>query len=349
MIRVILKTFEQYEKHYEIIKNIEKEKNLKNKIEGYLSSVFLISQNIPKRDVADFFSDEDFSLNECYEELEVSYELMKLGFYKQSMISLRTSLDIGLMSIYWTNKGFENNDFKEWLKSKKNTPFKGKDFWKIILQNEYIKEFNEKFDLINDIKNIDLSDYVHTKGKSYSNLISHRKVLVDNLEEIEFKRWIDIFKRIIRFIEILHLLRYPTLTIRYGSDYLIKKFGTIKKIPIFGAGYGDEMNIIPTAIHDNEYEYILKIIKDDEEIKDIRKWIEELPNLTEENIRRKIIEEQKNEILHCGGYNNWYKSYQFYDSRIDDKILNELKIWALEENIIEYDYENINRLVNKRE
>ena len=46
-------------------------------------------QNIPMINVANFFSEKTFSLMECWKKLKSSYKLIKFGFYKQSMISLR--------------------------------------------------------------------------------------------------------------------------------------------------------------------------------------------------------------------------------------------------------------------
>jgi len=208
-MRIVKKSFELYKTHYKLVKELEQEDDLISKIEAGLSSIFLISQNLPKKDTTDFFSHEDFPLSECFEELETSYELMKLGFYKQSMISLRTALDVGLLSIYWTIVGKESKIFIDWLNSRLNTPFKNDKFWKTIISDNYICLFDNKYKLVEEIKSITLSNYVHTKGFKYSNYSTTQRAMFGNIEKKEFDRWFNQFIKIIRIIEILHLLRFP--------------------------------------------------------------------------------------------------------------------------------------------
>ena len=152
MFRPIHKTISQINERYETISKHEISNDSKGDIEDGLSSVFLMSQNFPIREVADAFSKENFSVLESYLELESSYELIKCGFFKQSMISLRTGFEIGLLSIYWTILGVNSQDFKAWISSKYNTPFKNKKFWEVIKSNENICDFDGKFDFIEQLK-----------------------------------------------------------------------------------------------------------------------------------------------------------------------------------------------------
>jgi len=138
-MRIIKKSYTQTLEHYRSISEFEKENHLTSGIEDGLSSIFLLSQNFPLKDVADFFSGENFSLTESFEELEASYELIKFGFYKQAMISLRVGLDIGLFSIYWSIIGKESEDFKKWLFSKKIHPTKIKIFGRYLNQTTVLR------------------------------------------------------------------------------------------------------------------------------------------------------------------------------------------------------------------
>lgn len=340
-MRVILKSFDRYKEHYKKVAEIENEANIKKDIENGLSSIFLISQNIPKYDATDFFSGEDFSLMESFEELEVSYELFKLGFYKQAYISLRTALDIGLLSIYWANAGNEEKDFHMWLKSKIDSPYKNNKFWKILFSNKYIKKFEENFNIKDAIKSFDLSNYVHTKGRKYSNRINHAENNNKNSLIDKFIAWIVYFTEIIRILEVLHILQYPTLTIRYSTDFLLKKFGSYNKIPIFGGGYGGEMTIVPSFINKKEKLFIQNMIKENEEVKYIHEWLNNLPDLDDDEIQKIIIDDQKFSIVHGSGYNKWLESIREIEPRITEESIEKIYIWSKKEDILDDDMKRL--------
>ncbi|MAC96623.1 MAG: hypothetical protein CMC96_14105 [Flavobacteriales bacterium] len=332
-MRVIKKTIEQTTEHYNLISEYETKFELQNDVEKGLSSIFLISQNIPLKSVSDFFSGENFSMIECFEELEASYHLIKYGFYKQSMISLRTSLEIGLLSIYWSILGKESVEFKQWLSSKFDTPYKSKEFWEKIKSNENIKLFDEEFSLIEEIKEFGLSDFVHTKGIWYSNFGEFQRKLKGQDKFENYQEWLTNFKDIVRILEVLHLLRFPTLNIRFSTDYLLSKFGTFDSIPQFGSGFGNEMDNLSTFIPKNQLTLIHDIANSDEEVIEIKKWINELPELTKEEIRNKIIDNQKRNIQSCG-FESWSSNLEIYDSRINSNMIQNLRKWAISKNFM---------------
>jgi hypothetical protein len=321
-------TFEETSEHYKTISEFEISNKFSIDIETGLSSIFLLSQNFPIRETSDFFSGENFPLSECSEELEISYHLIKYGFYKQSMISLRTSLEIGLLSIYWSIIGKESNEFKEWISSKLNTPFQNKDFWKTIKSNLNIEKFDSKFHLIDEIKKVGLSDFVHTKGIRHSNFGKVQRTLKNPDEFKDFKDWLGKFKKIVRILEILHLLKFPTLNLRFSTDFLLSKFGTFNNIPQFGGGLGNEMEVISSFIPDNQKLFIYELTDSDDEVKYIKKWLNALPNLTEKEIKAKILKEQKQNI-EMSSFNNWYENFGLYDHRITSELITELKEWSV--------------------
>lgn len=335
-MRIIKKSIEQTTKHYNLISEYETKFDFRYDVEKGLSSIFLISQNFPKQSVLDYFSGEDFSMSECYEEIETSYELIKYGFYKQSMISLRTSLEIGLLSIYWLILGKESVEFNQWLSSKFDTPYKNEKFWKKIKSNENIKLFDIEFNLIEEIKKFDLSDFVHTKGILFSNYGEFQRILKGQDKFENYQEWLRNFKAIVRILEVLHLLKFPTLNIRFTSDFLLSKFGTFDSIPQFGSGYGDEMNILSSFISQNQLSFINDIANSNEEVINIKKWINELPDLTEEEIENKIIDNQKRNIERSG-FENWSSNTKSYDNRITSEMIQNLREWAVSNNLMTID------------
>lgn len=323
------RTIDQTTEHYNLISEYENKFELQNDVKKGLSSIFLISHNLPLQ----YFSGENFSTVECFEELEISYHLIKYGFYKQSMISLRTSLEIGLLSIYWSILGNGSIEFKQWLSSKFDTPYKNEKFWKKIKSNENIKLFDEEFSLIEVIKNFPLSDFVHTKGILYSNFGEFQRKLKGQDKFENYQEWLIYFKDIIRILEVLHLLRYPTLNIRFSTDYLLSKFGTFDSMPQLGFGYGDEMDNLYSFIPKSQLIFINDLANSNEEVIKIKKWINELPELTKEEIEKKIIDNQKSNIK-IFGFKGWSSNPEIYDSRITSNMIQNLKEWALSKNLM---------------
>lgn len=335
-MRVIKKSFEQTTEHYKFISQYEIDNGYQNDVENGLSSFFLLGQNFPLRKVSDFFSGENFSMVESYEEIEASYQLIKYGFYKQSMISLRTSLEIGLLSIYWSIIGKNTSEFKEWLSSKSDTPYRNKKFWSKLRSNENIEKFDKEFVLIEEIKSFGLSDFVHTKGIWFSNFGEFQRKIKGKDKTENFNEWLLNFKNIIRIVEILHLLKFPTLNIRFPTEFLLSKFGTLEKIPQFGAGHGNEMYLTTSFIPKKELSFISELSNSNSEVIEIRKWINELPDLTEKEIENIIIETQK-EHIKLSGFENWNINAQVYDDRITKGIISTLKKWANSENLMNID------------
>lgn len=332
-MRVIKKTIRQTTEHYNLISEYETKSDFHNDVEKGLSSIFLISQNFPLKSVSDFFSGENFSMTECFEELEASYQLIKYGFYKQSMISLRTSLEIGLLSIYWSILGKESVEFKQWLSSRFDTPYKNERFWKKFKSNENIKLFDIEFNLIEEIKKFGLSDFVHTKGIWYSNFGEFQRKLKGQDKFENYQEWLSNFKDIVRILEVLHLLKFPTLNIRFSTDYLLSKFGTYDSIPQFGLGFGNEMVNLYSFIPTNQLTFINDITVSNEEVIEIKKWINELPILTQEEIENKIIDNQKRNIKSCG-FESWSSNPEIYDNRITPDMINNLRDWAISKNLM---------------
>lgn len=327
-MRATNKTYNKIIDFYRKIDEYEKAKSYSSLADNGLSSIFLISQNMPMREVYDFFSGYSFSLMESYEELECSHKLIKFGFYKQSMISLRVALEIGLLSVYWNIFGKDSVKFKEWFKSKENTPRKDNDFWNTIKTNKNISCFDERYKIIDEIKTNSLSNFVHTKGLFYSNY-HQRSSKEDPFDG--YREWLLGFKNVVRYIEIFHLLLFPTLNIRHSTSFLLRKFGTFGKMPIFGAGHGDEMHCIYSFIPNEQKEFIIELTSNDAEVKYIKKWLNGLPDLTEGEVVEIKIEEAKTDIKMGGGFSNWKESPFYYSKTGLSKVhINKIEEWAKE-------------------
>src|SRR6188768_4311976 len=85
-----------------------------------------------------------FPFTESWEELQISFTQCCFGLYKQAFVSLRSGLELGLLSVYYNINDEGHKEVMNWYKSKDHksfdTPY-AKDVWKILLSNTYIKLF----------------------------------------------------------------------------------------------------------------------------------------------------------------------------------------------------------------
>lgn len=77
-----------------------KECNLEERISKLGWAYYSIGSVIPQT-VDSLWSGHFFPYTESWDELQVSFCLSLFGLYKQAMVSLRSGLELGLLSVYW--------------------------------------------------------------------------------------------------------------------------------------------------------------------------------------------------------------------------------------------------------
>src|SRR2546429_8205913 len=93
--------------------------------------------------VDNFWSGNLFPYTEAEYELNSSIYFATRGFYKQALNSLRSVLELGLLSVYWDIEDKSHIAIQDWLQSKEDTPFRNK-IQKRLLQNTNIKRFDDE-------------------------------------------------------------------------------------------------------------------------------------------------------------------------------------------------------------
>jgi len=76
-----------------------------------------------------------FPWEESWEEIQVSFNPCLFGFYKQAMVSLRSGLELGLLSVYWNLNDDGHKVIQDWLSSREDTPCLG-EIWKKLEQHK---------------------------------------------------------------------------------------------------------------------------------------------------------------------------------------------------------------------
>lgn len=84
-------------------------------INQLLYLLFSVSMSFEAKSIKDFFDGRQFALSESLESLRNSYELIKLGFFKEAFFDLRCAYELGICSIYFD----EAIDRTKWLRSKR--------------------------------------------------------------------------------------------------------------------------------------------------------------------------------------------------------------------------------------
>jgi hypothetical protein len=330
-----IEVYKETEKYFET--NPEIKKRIEELGWIYHTVGMIIPQNFEK-----FWSGHYFPFIDSWEELQVSFTQICFGLYKQAFVSLRSGLELGMLSVYFNINDDGHNAVKDWLQSKDikeaDTPF-AKTIWKILLQNDNIRKFNEKHDIETVHKNLGyLHNYVHTKGAKHSNRMGLLKSNFQTFNAELISKWLKSYADIISLVSTLHLLKYPISVVRF--DYS-KKFGI--DIPSFGGLEEYNIDKIASILPDKYLEDIELIAKEDPTTQTTIQEISAFPDMTEEQVEEQIVNLDKMSIENGEGFTKWLENQErwlksFGQIEFDEKMKNRielLKIWATENDFLE--------------
>lgn len=330
-----IEVYKETEKYFET--NSEIKKRIEELGWIYHTVGMIIPQNFEN-----FWSGHYFPFIDSWEELQVSVTQICFGLYKQAFVSLRSGLELGMLSVYFNINDDGHNAVKEWLQAKDkkeaDTPF-AKTIWKILLQNDNIRKFNEKHDIETVHKNLGyLHNYVHTKGAKHSNRMGLLKSNSQTFEAKLISKWLASYADIISLVSTLHLLKYPISVVRF--DYS-KKFGI--DIPSFGGLEEYNIDKIASILPDNYLEDIELIAKEDPTTQETIQEISAFPDMTEEQVEEQIINLEKMSIENGEGFTQWLENQErwnksFGQNEFDEKMKNRielLRIWVTENEFLE--------------
>jgi len=322
-------------------KYFETNPEIKNRIEELGWIYHTVGMIIP-HNFENFWSGHFFPFIESWQELQVSFNQICFGLYKQAFVSLRSGLELGILSVYFNINDDGHNAVKEWLNAKDNkeanTP-RAEKIWKILLSNNNIKTFNDKHNLKQTFDNLGyLHNYVHTKGSKHSNRMG---ILKSNFQTFETKlisKWLNSYADIISLVSTLHLLKYPISIVKF--DYR-KKFGI--DIPSFGGLEEYDINKIASILPEKYLADIELIANVDSQTQLIIKEISELPDMTEEQVEEQIINMEKLSIEIGEGFTNWLENQEKFLKSIgrnefDEKMKTRIELlrkWATENDFLE--------------
>lgn len=311
---------------------------IKDKYEKLSWAYQSVGKMIPQT-TENFWSGHFFPYMESWDELQISFNLVQFGLYKQAFVSLRSGLELGMLSVYYNINNEGHKTVQDWLKSKDtweaNTPRSNK-IWKILNSNDNISEFNKKFRLQDDFNNLSfLHNYVHTKGYKYSN---HLGLIKSNHQTYEQKiliEWLNAYEKVIVLVITLHMLKYPISIIEFDWG---KKIGIDNPFPVLNSS---EIERIKELIPENYFTEIKSIADKDNETQNLLNHIIEIPDMTEDEKEFQIIEFDKSMIEHGEGFIEWeireLKLTESCNKKLKKKALERIKIikqWAIENDMM---------------
>lgn len=320
---------------------LQKNVDIKKKIEDLGWIYFSVGKTIPQT-TENFWSGHFFPFMESWDELQISFNLAAFGLYKQAFTSLRSGLELGLLSIYYNINDDGHQVVQDWLKSKNswetNTPRIDK-IWKILNSNNNIQSFDNKLKLRERLGKLSfLHNYVHTKGYKYSNHLGIFKSNFQTFEEKILLKWIDTYQEIITIIITLHLLKYPIGIIEFDWN---KKIGIDNPFPVLESF---EIERVCDLLPENYISEIKEIAKNDKETQNLFTHIKNMPDMTEVDKEEQIIRLDKMSIEHHPeGFVGWEKQErklidQFkYTQEDRQKVLDRielLKNWAKKKGLL---------------
>lgn len=331
------KSIEVYNKTKEFL---DQNPDVNNRIHD-LSWIYHSLFNVIPTTTVNFWSGHHFPYSESRDELQVSFNLLCFGLYKQAMASLRSGLELGLLSVYYNINDDGHLTVKKWLSSadtkEADTP-RIQDVWKILIRNANIKKFQDEFNIKDRLLKLGyLHNYVHTKGFHYSNRIGKFKSNFQTFEEEYIRKWLEAFEEIIIMIVTLHLLKYPAGLIRY--DYSIK-FGI--DAPLFSHLREHEIDRLIKYLPEGYIQLLEEISSNDPETKSFLEWVDSHPDMNEEDVENQIIEMDKMDIERQGIEDYKRQQLVIYRSetfeQLPEKVrtrVQKLEGWAIENGYIE--------------
>lgn len=330
------KSHEVYE---ETSKYLEEHSDITQKIQNLAWAYHSIFDLIPYT-MENIWSGHIFPYTESWDELQISFTLCQFGLYKQAMVSLRSALELGLLSVYYNINDEGHRTVKNWLKSddskESDTP-RMIDIWKILIAHPNIEEFQKKVNLKQYLLDLGyLHNFVHTKGLKFSTRLGMHKSNFQTFEVEWLRKWLKTYENITVAVIALHLLKYPVGIIKY--DYS-KKFGI--EAPFFSHIQSHQIDLIENILPSEFLQVIKEIASFDIETRDFFDWIESLPDMTEDEIEVQVMEWDKYKIENQG-FDHWKEQQRMiYNAKNLDELpenvkgkANELEKWAIENDYI---------------
>lgn len=220
---------------------------------------------------------------ESWEDLQISFELASLGLYKQAMGALRSTLELGLLSIYWNIDDDGHTDIQRWVRSVDDTP-RIQDVVDRLRAHQNFKVFAGGYDFAPRLLDLRiLHAYVHTKGLRYSNHMGLMSSNTQTFEEAALVEWLSRSEEVTQALLMLHLVKYPLGTVRLDWS---AKFGI--DTPAFGGVDPHIVDRFESVLGPAVWSALLPVAAGDPHVSGVIEHVAGLPDITSDEIEAQI-------------------------------------------------------------
>ncbi|WKZ71125.1 MAG: hypothetical protein QY331_07655 [Melioribacteraceae bacterium] len=236
-----------------------------------------------------------FPTNEAISELNECLHRILEAAYKAGYDNLRRALELIVVGSYFSMSETNEKDAIDWLNSQRGTPLFSRAIKSLLNDNRF---FNLEKDTlwVTNLKNFYwyLSDIIHTRGNNYSlealqpSNFSYNNIRTAQFSKANLKQLLDTFIETFKNICTCIAITNPILLIGLPVD---EKYGF--DTPVSGFFREHQSNDLWNLLIPETKEYFRNLISTDLELISVSRWMNSLPDKTEEEIERQIEEFKK--------------------------------------------------------
>lgn len=281
---------------------------------------------------------------EADHELKTSITLASIGLYKQALTTLRSVLELGLLSVYWDVDDQAHVDIQGWWRGAERTP-RDREVREGLSRIDgvaaYLEHDAEFFTRAGNTA-YRLGGYVHTRGAAHSRGSLVRSTNVPAFDQTAFELWVGQLVEVGRIVLAIHLMKYP---VGLQVTPLSEKFGL--NPPAGGFVEPWVRDLFRDYLEPEMRDALQNISDHDENAQEMAAWINQQDDLTDEEWRAQMESHDRMMIEH-GGYENWAKNHMHVDEHMGDGLSaveaadresyrERLRVWAVDGGMLTLD------------
>jgi hypothetical protein len=277
---------------------------------------------------------------EAEHEARTSFTLARMGLYKQALVSLRSVLELGLLSVYWDAHDQAHLDIQRWRAGMERSPGLGtveRRLREVRGVAIYLESDPALLDHVRRLSD-DLGAYVHTRGHRSSSAGLVPLTNIASFHAEAFDLWVQRLTEAVQFVLAIHLMKYP---VGLQVTPLSEKFGLN---PPAGGLVEPHLREMYRAFLEPQMRDRLQSLSDgDAEAVGVRDWVESLPTLSDEDWRHELLKHDRQSI-ESGGYEMWARHRDSVDEHLEGRLTDaerqerqayreDLRQWAEQEGL----------------
>lgn len=263
--------------------------------------VFYQLLSLPPMTNENLFSGNLAPIIEAEREAKTSVTLARMGLYKQALTSMRSALELGLLSVFWDADDQSHVDIQGWWLGGERTPqnrIVEQRLQRIPGVTSYLTRDPAFFVRVRELGD-SLGAYVHTRGGQYSTAGLVPFTNLPTFGAAPLQMWVDRLVEVAQAVLAVHLMKYP---VGLQVTPLSEKFGLNPP----GGGFvepwvRDQFRaFLPTDIRDA----LQEVSNSDTDALERAAWINDHPAIAEAELADQV-ERQDREFIEGGGFENW--------------------------------------------